>query len=298
MVSADTKLMLMRGNVVLHAVAAALCLGSTTMLPIFRLRIDDLHSSITQSLWTTSIYTPAVEKHVPAQTFAENCHDLAVAFKFAQVATIIGIVAFTAATLFSIFHLAPTFTRSRHRVRGVCGAPICALLLLGILSTGVSCYIAHSMYEKDWCAAPAATLATAEPLVQSTQLSSTNVPSVVLHLPGKELRDVSILRHSAVTESAVRRTSVAPLSIDTGAAPAYHLGAGGCNPFDGCVSSYRDMGFEGAAGWQTMWSALILSVVGLFAEAIVIATASSHIAEVGVGEATAALLQGEDERLL
>ncbi|KAG5486468.1 hypothetical protein LSCM4_07400 [Leishmania orientalis] len=298
MVSEDTKLTVMRGGVVLHAAAAALCLGATAMLPIFRLNIEKLNSSITQSLWTTDIYTPAAEKHIPVKSFVKNCHDLVTAFQVAQAATLVGIAALALAFLCAVFHISPTFTNSGYRVRTVCGAPICTLLLVAIIAAGTNCYIMHAMYENNWCEKNnAGYMAKAD--VPAAHVA---VPAI-MHLPSKELREVPHVRRLFATRTVTKMA--VPLDIGIVAAPAemHTAGSSGvlfgdCNPFDGCISSYREMGFTTAAGWQTTWAALTAAFVGLFAELTVMIIGGSRVAEAGVGESTIALLQGEDERLL
>ncbi|KAG5485123.1 hypothetical protein CUR178_08094 [Leishmania enriettii] len=297
MVSEDSKLAFMRGSVVLHAAAAALCLGTTAVLPIFRLNIEKLNSSITQSLWTTDIYTPAAEKHIPVKSFVKDCRDLVIAFQVAQAATLVGISALALAFLCAVFHISPAFTNSGFRVRTVCGAPICTLLLVAIIAAGTNCFIMHAMYENNWCENNAGYTAKAD--VPAVHVAA----PAIMHLPSEQLREAPHVRRLFATRTVTKMA--VPLDIGIVAAPAeMHTASSSgvlfedCNPFDGCISSYREMGFTTATGWQATWAALTVAVVGFFAELTVMMIGVSRFSEAGVGESTIALLQGEDERLL
>ncbi|KAG5485791.1 hypothetical protein LSCM1_07203 [Leishmania martiniquensis] len=298
MVSADTKLALTRGGVVAHAVSAALCLGAMTMLPLFRLKIEMLNSSITQSLWTTDIYTPAVEKHIPVKTFVKDCHDLAIAFEMAQRATLVGIVSLSVTFLFAVFHMSPSFTNSGYRVRTVCGAPICMLLLVAIAAAGVNCYLMHAMYENNWCEESS----TGYAVTAKGPAACVAAPAIMI-LPNEELHKMPQVQPLFTTPTLKKNPVALDIGIAAAPAKALFVGSsdapfGNCNPFDGCISSYHRMGFKVAAGWEAAWAALVAAVIALLAELTVVTVGGSHIAEAGVGESTIALLQGEDERLL
>ncbi|CBZ31909.1 hypothetical protein, unknown function [Leishmania donovani] len=300
MVSGNTHLTLLRSSVVVGAVAAALCLGATAMLPIFRLNIDALNSSITQSLWTTDIYTPAGEKHIPVKKFVKDCSDLALAFQVAQVCTLVGIGALALAFLCSVLHMSSTFTRSSYRVRAVCGAPICLLLTVAIAAAGLNCYIMRAMYENNWCEKN-----TTE-CMEATQSAMGVIgrPSILLNR-GLPLRKMSKIQHSFLTPAVNMKFAVSR-EADIFATPLTKAAAtgstgglfGDCNPFDGCISSFHNMGFTGAEGWQTTWAALAATVTGFFAETLVVIIGGRRSSEAGLGESAVALLQGEDERLL
>ncbi|CAG9569361.1 hypothetical protein LMJF_08_0640 [Leishmania major strain Friedlin] len=299
MASGSTHLALLRSGVVLSAVAAALCLCATAGLPIFRLNVDVLNSSITQSLWTTDMYTPAGEKHIAVKTFVKDCSDLALAFQVAQVSTLVGIGALVLAFVCSGFHMLSTFTRSSYRVRAVCGAPICLLLTVAIAAAGLNCYIMHAMYENNWCEKNATVCMEATEPAMGFVVK----PSILL-APKTLLREVSTA-HRSLTPSVNMKIALSR-EADILAIPLVKATAtgstgglfGDCNPFDGCISSFRKMGFTGAEGWQTAWAALASAVAGFFAETLVVIIGSRRTSEAGLGESAVALLQGEDERLL
>lgn len=287
MFSTDTRLTIMRGGVVLHAAGAAVCLVVTMMLPIFRYDVPELKSSITQSMWTTDLYGPPGEKHVPATDFVSQCRDLTIAFRALQVSSIVGIVALALAFLCAVFHMAPSFTGTRHRIRTVCGAPICTLLLIAIAAAGVNCYITHAMYERDWCknqqTHAVAGVALAVPAVAALPVAPVEAVAAI-HPPPPAKR--LYVQAVAVRQGHLTRPLAAGIDSDI------------CDPFKGCIASYRTMGFKGAVGWQTMWAALTVAVTGLFAELMVMAIGGSHVTEAGVGAAAASLLRGDDEERL
>ncbi|AIN95874.1 hypothetical protein LPMP_080650 [Leishmania panamensis] len=298
MVSEGTKMNMMRGSVVVSAAAAALYLGATAMLPIFQLNVDKLNSSITQFLWTTDIYTPLGEKHMSVKSFLKNCDNLVTAFQVAQVSTLLGIAALTLAFLCAVFHMTPTFTQSRYRVRTVCGAPICTLLTVALIATGVNCYLMHAMYENKWCENSAY-----EPMV-ATHFSSPPTSALTqpsrryLHKVWQYWRFFSIPRLSTKPRLSPQPKTTLGKSDDAVMLILTHRLFGDCNPFDGCIVSFREMGFKVVAGWQATWAALAVAITAFFAELMVVIVGGRRLVEAGVGESAVALLQGEDERLL
>ncbi|GET86194.1 hypothetical protein, unknown function [Leishmania tarentolae] len=298
MVLGKAPLTLLRGSVVVSAVAAALCLGATMLLPLFRLDIDALNSSITQSLWTTDVYTPAGEKHIPVTTFVKDCSDLVTAFQMAQVSTVVGIGALAVAFLCAVLHMPPTFTHSSFRMHTGCGALICLLLAVAITSAGVNCYFMHTMYENDWCTETTRLTAKSEPVLGGSK------PITFYRPPADLARDLRtqrlFLTHAMILKADAFAETATPATVKSKSVITVSAGSlfGGCNPFDGCISSFHDMGFTGAEGWTTTWAALAAAVTGLFAEMMVMIIVGRPSPEAGLGESAAALLQGEDERLL
>lgn len=300
MVSGNTHLTCLRGTVVLGAVGAALCLCAAATLPIFELRVDALNSSITQSLWTTSIYTPAGEKHMPVKTFVKDCDDLVLAFQVAQMSTVVGIGALVLAFLCSVFHMSSTFTYSSYRVRAVCGAPICLLLTVAIAAAGLNCYIMRAMYENDWCgsnnsAVPASSTDPAMGIL-TEPLTLLKPAMAVVKAPQVQLYLLTPATNTKSDASVGAERIYMPLSKVAAASTGGLFGD--CNPFDGCISSFHSMGFTGAEGWKTTWAALAAAITGFFTETLVVIIGGRRPSEAGVGESAVALLQGEDERLL
>ncbi|KAG5510814.1 hypothetical protein JKF63_07886 [Porcisia hertigi] len=256
--SLHTKVTIARCCVVLQTAIAALCLSATVSKPIFSLRSDALNSSITQSLWTTSIYTPIAEKHIPVEVFLGDCHNLALAFKAAQVITLIGIAALVLTFLLALLQMAQSIpSRSDRSASTLCGVMICILFSISIISLRINFLIVSAMYDVDWCTNESSPQAAAVSLLAAA------------HMP---------------------RSMAAPTDTIPGL-------SGGCNPFDGCVESYRKMGFKVAEGSQLMQYTFFLAVSGLLVEFMTLLWNRSQTMEAGVGEMVA-LRRDDDERLL
>ncbi|KPI90610.1 hypothetical protein ABL78_0206 [Leptomonas seymouri] len=267
MVSAEAKMTAARTCVVLSTAAAALCIAAIMRLPIFSLDLGSVKSSITQSLFTTDIYTPAAEKHIPVLNFTEKCEKLQTAFRVAQVTTTAAVVVLGIAFVWGVLHVAPSFIKTNHHVRWMCGAPICILLLLTITAIGIDGYIMKGMYENDtWC-------------------TSQSIPTT--H------HRIAVLRAAPAILLADRRTFLAPAHPIMDAPMDTDIRK--CNPFDGCIASYREMGFEQAAGYEVVWAALGISVFALVVEMMVMAVGASVVPQAGITEETANLLYRQDE---
>lgn len=268
-----------RACVVLSTIAAGLCAASVLRLPLFELKMDSIKSSVTQSLFTADIYTPAFEKHVSTHDFTEKCEKLQTAFAVAQGSTIAAVALLALAMICGVLHLAPSFTKTNHHVRQVCGTPICLLLLLAVIAMGINGYILREMYEKDtWCKVNALHMGTSAPMyVQG------NAASGILRQPVR----------LAMPPMAVRLADARPLKLQRSAAIA--LGeVKQCNYFEDCFASYRDMGFERAMGYRVLWAALGVAAFAMVVEMMVMAVGASVVPQAGIAAETAALLHNQD----
>ncbi|KPA74691.1 hypothetical protein ABB37_09014 [Leptomonas pyrrhocoris] len=311
MVSTEAKMTTARVCVVLSTVAAALGIAAIMRLPLYELRMDSINSSITQSLFTTDIYTPVAEKHIPVRRFTEKCERLQTAFRVAQIGAIAAAALLALAFVCGLLHLAPSFTKTNHRVRRVCGVPICVLLLLTAVALGMDAYIVKALYEKDtWCKQPESITSVFAPPNwpgQTTEEGEAPAAAATVFFvvdPPRVVAQPAVLREE-------RRVFATParwrMEFPAGAIPARPVSplahtaaddaavAKRCNPFEDCISAYREMGFERAVGYNVVWAALWISVFALVVEMMVMAVGASVVPQAGVAAETVSLLQRQDD---
>jgi hypothetical protein len=298
-----------RACVVLSTVAAACSAVALLRLPLFELRADALNSSITQSLFTTDIYTPLAEKHIPVKTFTEKCERLQMGFRIAQGCTIAAIACLALAFLCGVLHLTPTFTKTKRNVRCICGAPISLLLLLAVAVISVEGYVLRSMYEDNIECRTETALITgndAVPHAEPFALHDDAAPHEGVAAVGR----LSILRENRRTLSSVvspHRLNIPP-PLDLPDVPVevvyarhaelHALAATDekrCNPFDDCIASYRSMGFEQAVGYRVVWVVLGVAAFAALVEMMVMAVGASAVPQAGVMEETVNLLHRQDD---
>lgn len=292
MVSAEAKMTAARAGVVLSTVAAGVCVSALLRVPLFELHWPKVSTTITQSLFTTDIYTPVGEKHLDVIEFTEKCETLQKAFRVLQVSTIAALVLLCLAFLCGLFHLAPSFTKTNSRVRRVCGAPICILLLLTAAAIGANGYVVWCMYEKDtWC--------KSEP---EMQVMAAATPAILREpiqkfAAGPALRARSMSGTSAIqAQPLIMLQQQAPVKVRA----AMQMGdEPDCDPTKGCIGSYRKMGFEHAIGYRTLWAALGVVIFAMVVEMLVMAVGASDVPQAGITAEAAALLgQQDDERVI
>lgn len=179
------------------------------------------------------------------------------------------------------------FSETSHSIRRVCAASTLLFLCGTVIAAGVNGYILRCLYEKDtWCSKKELTHAeltwtTASPL--SAILREDRRPLLV---PRRRICEVAPL--------ILQGRPAAPLAVSPLTDPKPR-----CNPFEGCISSYRDMGFDTAVGYQLTWATLGVAILALVVELLMVAVRTSVVPQAGITEEAASLLhQQDDDRVI
>lgn len=310
MVSAETKMALARLCVVAHIIAAGIAAAVILSYPVFELHIGATSSKIVQTLFTTSITTPTSSYSIDVVKFTEKCSYLQNGFRFAQGFAIAAAALLGLAFVYGVLHVTPCFIKTNRDVRCMCGVPLCLLLLLAVASLGLEGYVLQSMYwEENNCdkemllgqifSEPAGNAAAVNhnhnnghSVVAAPAILRENLRPLAMQPRHRaQDADVTAFVHAPIQKLHTRLAT--PLSSPTQGEPLHQQKW--CNPFDNCLASFHDMGFETATGYKAVWAALVIAAVTVVAELFIIAVGASVVPQAGVSAETARLLHEQDE---
>lgn len=184
-----------------------------------------------------------------------TCDSLVKAFKIAQVTLIIALVCSLLAFFCSVIQASSTFvTNGRFRLHKVSRLPLIIFLICAFIVQSIAMAVFQSMYEKNWCTTP---------------------PS-----------------HTAASASSVLSLHSSSLIKPMHGIRGHHDHSDDCNPLDGCVYSFKEMGYKKTGGFNALIGTQVFTLLCCILEMFVLFFSGKE------GEPVVAVLPQETEPLI
>lgn len=243
----------LRGSVVISSAVAGAFTPMVMLLPVFVLQMPSINSFLQQYLYTTHVYTPIGDNRVDVTEFY-TCHTLVKAFKISQVALIIAFVCSLLAFFCSVVQASSTFvTNGRFRLHKVSRLPLIIFLVCAFIVQSIAMGVFQSMYEENWCTTPPSATSSASSLLS---LHSTSLTKTMHGISG------------------------------------HHDHNDDCNPLDGCVYSFKEMGYKKTGGFNALIVTQVFTLLCCIQEIFVLFFSGKE------GEPVVAVLPQETEPLI